>query len=312
MLRTFVFGTKLISWAFVIFVCAANATGAPLRGELRRTVDNPFGTDPWIGWGLATDGEFLFASSARDGLIRVVDIPSLTILGTIATPASNLRGLSYRDGILYGVEERSVFPVERPSLFYALDANTGTVQWTFEGPSDGFSALSFGPDGLLYAADGYQGPGIAGTRVYGLDSRTGEILKTLKPRVVGDPPDDGDEIVGTSMMEWLPGGHLLIDFPIGNQNLNLPTIVDETLIPGPVFQVPGFSRRDSRQGATTVGNTLYLWGFSSGTTPQLHEIEIIPEPSGWHLLVAAIGAMMPLVVTRRAVSTVVATTRTSK
>jgi hypothetical protein len=173
--RAFAGGGAFARPMALLFAAAAVLTGsllvrpaaaAPLTGELLRTWESPFGIGSTVGWGLAADGVYLYASATRDGLIRVVHPDTMAVLRTISTPAANYLGLAYRDGYLYGVEQPDIGSTVIPSRFYTLDLASEMVVHTFDGPSDGFSSLTFGPDGLLYSSDGFEGSGITGTRTF--------------------------------------------------------------------------------------------------------------------------------------------------
>jgi hypothetical protein len=60
---------------------------AVLTGRVVRVVENPFDPVKRIGFGLADDGTYLYATAVDDGIIRVIDRQSLAVIREITTPA---------------------------------------------------------------------------------------------------------------------------------------------------------------------------------------------------------------------------------
>jgi len=109
------------------------------------------------------------------------------------------------DGTVY------VNPVD--SGLYALDADTGSVEWTFTTLSDSVGSPTI-VDGVVYVADG----SLSGDNVYALDADTGDrIWGAELPTSVDGAPHVVEDTVYVSGFDFADGGLFALDADTGDR-----------------------------------------------------------------------------------------------
>jgi hypothetical protein len=276
----------LLSTALLITITVS--ARADLRGVVLRDVVDPFSTGTTTVRGLATDGTSLYFANDGTNQIRVVDLASLAIQRVIELPVTNLHGLEYHDGLLFGSILRLNEQDGNPSRIYRISPITGEVVSFFDAPENGITEFSVGPDALMYASDGFFDRSSAGSKVHSFDPDTGQWVSTAVARLIdlGGPPPPVivPEMSGASVIQWLPDDTLMLGDLTGR--LRLVTIKNGILIPRD-FVIDG--RQLAWEGSAIAGDRLYLTGWSlvgSTLVDRFYEVQLIPEPSTLLLVLA--------------------------
>ena len=86
--------------------------------------------DPKAGWGIATDGRYLYMSGDGHSQIFVVDPKTMQLVRTIDTPITYIEDIAYQDGWLWASESYHVYPAK----IFRIDLDTGDILDFFDVP----------------------------------------------------------------------------------------------------------------------------------------------------------------------------------
>jgi DNA-binding beta-propeller fold protein YncE len=271
----------LIAAACIVTANASvRTTYGALMGEVVRVVENPFDPVKRIGFGLADDGTYLYATAVDDGIIRVIDRQSLEVLREIPTPATKLFALEVRDGLVYAGDPNphNASP-DTPNVF-VVNALSGAGELQFTMPfGTRTGSFSFGPDGFLYVLSGFDSRRESGApEVFAVNPATGAIEREYHGYEYYDEYLERyvSDLYGLSLYTWLPGGDILLDL-VGPNNLAFASVEGNVFNAGAEFIVEGIAPWAWR-GSAVHGRTLWLWGQRPGERA-LFEITLVPEPS---------------------------------
>jgi len=294
---------RVLLGAAVLLAALYSSASAQLSGRIVRAVQDPFGPNSRVGFGLASDGTRLFASTFQDGDIRIVDPATLQITGLIHTPAINglgLMGLAIHDGLLYAGWFQPNGDPNAFSQIFVIRPETGDIVRTIQTADNGVTGLSFGPDGFLYAAYGAVTPlpvPIIGSRFHVFDPMDGRLVRTLHGQytVIAPDPLVISDLEFNDTIEFLPDGSILIDEDNGQRRLSTYSIVNDVLVRQAAFEVPGMLLLDWK-GSALISDSLFVWGQSGSLGRWLYEVHIVPEPNSFLVLVASTVTLIAIVV----------------
>jgi polyvinyl alcohol dehydrogenase (cytochrome) len=147
---------------------AGAAKSMPNPCKTNPALADPSGSAAWNGWGV--DDANRRSQSARAAGLAASDVPRLKLKWVFGFPS----GVSANAQPM--VASGRVFVGSDNGFFYALDATTGCVYWSFEAGSTVRNAATIGPISghaparyAVYFGDGH-------ANVYALDAQTGALL----------------------------------------------------------------------------------------------------------------------------------------
>ncbi len=261
-----------------ITIIIAQTVHASVVGEVIKKTVNPF--PDYFGFGLANDGEYLYVGGASDGTIHVLEPDDLSVVRTISTPAPYILGIEYYNGSLYVSDSKRI---------YQVDTLTNNVTSFFDAPNDSVVGLSVGPDGRLYAMDGYEGSSWSKSYIYSFNITDNTLNDTFEIGTLNQDLEI-DYSGGNDIIEFI-GGYLVTDDDLSPSDLSVYSLHGNTYIKEADFPIETIN--GDWRGSTIIEETLYLWGQNTGSGYEnaLFEIQIIPEPSTLCLLGFAAGVM---------------------
>jgi hypothetical protein len=257
---------------------------AELSAVIVRSVTMTTGFNPW-GAGLASDGTHLFAANGTDNIIEQYDLETLQLIRTIDTPIAQVRGLEYRDGIIYVAESEQGGIDGNPSRIYRVSPVTGEVLSFFDAPENAITEISFGTDGLLYGIDGFDNGAGRRTKLHSFNPSDDTLVASVPARLQQIGEFQVPDLLGTFAFLPLSDGTFLADT---GGILNQVSIQNNELVRlNPIQGLPrGFSA-----GSTSVGERVFFTeGHRIGNdfSISVYEFYLIPEPPPLAFLGAAL------------------------